>query len=170
MRTTTFFFLAVGLLLFRPAWGQAPVQQKIDADVWRPFIRAYGNLDIEAFLAVHASDAIRVVRDNESIRAGENYHEEIRKSVATYQQRGGRRTIDLRFTQRFAQGDLAFDSGYYKVVVTYDQGESYSFFGQFEVILKKFGDRWKIFVDSDYSHGGTVTEDDFLKGKPVGEY
>lgn len=172
MRKLRIIVTALVILLATAAGAQASLtpQQEIDRDVWRLFEQSYGALNADAFLTAHAPEAIRIVRDSKAIDAGEKYHAKIRKNMATEKERGSRRTIELRFTERFADGNLAFDSGYYKVVAWYSDDESYTFYGQFDVILRKTDGRWKIIVDTDSSHGGTITGQDFMKGKRVGEY
>ncbi len=170
MRKLIMVLLALAFVQLLTAQAQSSPQEEIDRDVWHPFIQAYAASDAEGFLALHAEEAIRVVRDGKKITRGKGYRQEVRTNMATSRERGGRQTIELRFTERFAKGDLAFNSGYYKVVTTFSEDETYTFYGQFDVVLQKNGERWEILVDADSSHGGTINERDFLKGKKVGEY
>ena len=143
------------------------VQQTIDEQVWKPFIQAYNNLDSEAFLALHTDDVIRVIRDGNQIKQGERYRADIRLQSERQRQRKTWQTIELRFTERFADGSLAFDAGYYKVVNRYSETEEYTFYGRFNVILRSENGRWKILMDSDTNDDGKISEADFLKGKAI---
>ena len=162
--TATFFTLVTLSTSFAQT-GAA--QTAINEQVWRPFIQAYNNLDADGFLAVHADDAIRILRDNDDILPVGAYAENIRQNMAAARERGMQRQIELRFTERFADGDLAFEAGYYQVVTTYDQDEKYTFYGRFNVVLRRDNGRWKILLDSDTNDGGAVGATHFQQARPM---
>jgi ketosteroid isomerase-like protein len=164
--------LLLGLLLTAAISGKAQTgsaQQAINEQVWRPFITAYNALDADAFMAVHTSDVLRIIRDSDKILAGNAYRQDMERNTAGARQRGSRRQIELRFTERFAQGNHAFETGYYKVVTRYSETEQYEFYGKFHVVLRKENGRWKIMLDSDTSQteNGPVTEKDFAGALPM---
>jgi len=159
-------------LVLLAAWWAAPAQTTttqttINDQVWRPFIQAYNALDADAFLAVHHADAIRIIRDSDQILPATAYGENIRQNMAAAQQRGMKRHIELRFTERFASADLAFEAGYYKAVSTFSADEQYTFFGRFNVVLRRDNGRWKILLDSDTNDGNTVGDKDFQQARPM---
>jgi len=160
--------LPVFLLISNVAIAQlGPVQEEINQQVWKPFQQNYAQLDAAAFMSLHTGDVIRIIRDNDKILKGQAYAQEVQNNSSAARERGARRSIDFRFTERFAQNNHAYEAGYYKVVSSYGEGEQYTFYGQFDVILRRENGRWKIMVDSDTSKNGTLTEADFLKGEPM---
>lgn len=162
------FALPVFLLISNVAIAQVgQVQQEINRQVWKPFQQSYAQLDPAAFMNLHTGDVIRIIRDNDKILKGQAYAQQVQDNTSAARQRGASRSIDFRFTERFAQGDHAYEAGYYKVVSSYNEGEQYTFYGQFDVILRRENDRWKIMVDADTSKNGSLTEADFLKGEPM---
>lgn len=160
--------LPVFLLISNVVIAQVgPVQKEINQQVWKPFQQSYIQLDPNAFMNLHTDDVIRIIRDNDKILKGQAYAQQVQENSNAARQRGARRSIDFRFTERFAQGDHAYETGFYKVVSSYGEGEQYTFYGQFDVILRRENGRWKIMVDADTSKNGTLTEADFLKGEPM---
>lgn len=139
------------------------VQQVINKEVWLPFIETYTNLDAEGFMAIHTEDVIRIIRDDKNIRVGEEYAISQRESSKRSKANKATRNIQFSFIDRFAKGDIAVESGYYKVKWKSGDQEGISY-GAFEVILKKVDGHWKIFIDSDTSQNNTLTEADFQKG------
>lgn len=58
--------------------------------------------------------------------------------------------IELRFLQRIASADKAFEIGYYKTTSINSQtGEKRTGYGKFHVLLRKESGRWKILMDAD---------------------
>ena len=145
------------------AQEQDSIQKIINEQVWYPFVETYNNLDAEGFMDIHTDDIIRIGREGKSIRIGQEYAESQIKSAARSKERKSKRSISFSFTERFAKDDMAFESGYYKV--EWESGEKSGIsYGEFQVILKQEDGVWKIFVDSDTSYGGKLTEEDFQKG------
>ena len=68
-------FVAVSL------WGQAPAPKEIpqevltqlEEDVWLPFLKAYEELDVAKFKAVHTDDIVRVSNRDNTIEHGAAY-------------------------------------------------------------------------------------------------
>ena len=149
---------------FSFAQNQDSVRQAINQEVWYPFIKTYNGLDAAGFMALHTDDVIRINRDGKSIKIGPEYADSQQQSAARSKKRGSKRSISFSFTERFAREDIAFEAGYYKV--EWAQGDkSGTSYGEFQVILKKENGRWKLFVDSDTSYEGQLTEEDFQKGE-----
>lgn len=163
MKQALLFLIVFTNLSF--AQNQDSIQQVINQQVWYPFIETYGNLDAAGFMDIHTDDIIRINRDGKSIRIGEAYAQSQQRSAFRSKRNGAKRSIAFSFTERFASEDHAFEQGYYKVNwenPKHGKGISY---GEFQVILKKVEGQWKILVDSDTSHDGQLTEEDFKKGK-----
>ena len=139
--------------------------KKIDDEVWKPFIKAYNTRNQEDLKKVHSKDFIRVVQDNNQIFGYETYFapkpDSIKAKRAAWQ-----RDIELRFTQRIASENEAFDVGYYKVIYkNSDTGESRTSYGKFHFLLRKEEGKWKILMDAD-AHEET-TEEIFLSAEAM---
>ncbi|TNE57742.1 MAG: nuclear transport factor 2 family protein [Bacteroidetes bacterium] len=148
------------------ASGQAQpdttVQQTIDRQVWRPFIRTYAVYDATGFNTLHAVDVVRGTPWG--IRTGPEYFEHNLSQFARQQAGGASRSIAFTFEHRVHRDGIAYEVGLYRVVRT-QNGETTAFYGQFHVVLKKNGDTWKIAQDwdSDTVNGEKITEADFLR-------
>lgn len=142
-------------------------QQEINAQVWKPFIKTFSELDTEGFMALHSKEVVRSPRDDKMILDWAAYFNEQKAGDDRARGTGRKRTIDLRFTERISTGDNAIDVGVYKTSSINAKGEERSFFGRFHVVLRKENGTWKIRVDTDSSEGGTIGEKDFLAAKPM---
>ena len=147
--------------------AQPDAQRLINEQVWRPFIQAYENSDAEAFLDVHAGDVIRILRDSKEILPRAIYAENLRQNMAGNARGDMQRDIELRFTERFADGDLAFEAGYYRVITSFGADEQYTYYGRFHVVLRRENGRWKILLDSDTNDGGRIGAADFQQAQPM---
>ncbi len=141
------------------------VQKAINKDVWKPFMISYAAFDTDAFMAVHTEDVIRINRDGKNIRIGEEYRKGQAQGNERNKKVGAQRSIEFSFLERFAREDIAFESGYYKVKSKRPEQEERTFYGHFHVVLKKVDGVWKLWMDSDTSHDGTLGEEDFKKGE-----
>ncbi|MDX1666292.1 MAG: nuclear transport factor 2 family protein [Saprospiraceae bacterium] len=160
---------ALSLLLVLSMWTAAGAQaespqQTIDRQVWRPFMDSYARLDTEAFMELHTDDVVRIVRDGERILTDSAYAQSVSRNHDWARQNKVRRSIEFSFTERFADGDYAFETGYYKITTTRSGTEPRVFYGQFHVLLRRDDGRWKIAVDTDTSHDGSVGQEAFDSG------
>ena len=141
------------------------LQKEINDQVWKPFIQAFNNNDDDAFSAVHSKDVIRVMQDENRVIGYDEYFQKIPDS-AKMKWANWKREIELRFLQRIASKDKAFEVGYYKTtsinVVTQEKRTS---FGKFHVLLRKENGVWKILMDAD-AHEKT-NEAIFLSANPM---
>jgi ketosteroid isomerase-like protein len=138
-------------------------QKEINTQVWTPFIQTFNQRDTEGFMLVHSKDLVRAPRDSKSIQNFEQYEKENRQ----WESHTSKRTIELRFIERLASEDQAYEVGIYKTSSSNEKGEMQSFYGKFHVVMRKENRTWKILVDSDSSEGGTIGEKDFLAAKPM---
>ena len=160
---------ALLLLVFLPII-EAPsqdYQQEINDQVWKPFIKAFNDLDADGFLAVHSKDLVRSPRDSKTILTWDEYLQQQRKGNDWSKNNNTTRTLELRFTERIASATQAIEVGIYKTTNTNNKGESRSFYGRFHVVLRKENNIWKILVDTDSSEGNTIHENDFLNATPL---
>ncbi len=147
------------------AQSQEIIQKEINEQVWKPFIQYFNARDQEHFAQVHTSDVARVLQDENRIIGAAEYFK--RYSEAEKKKFASQKTsLELRFTQRIASNDKAFEVGYYKTTTTnIATGASRSGYGKFHVLLRKEGGVWKIAMDAD-AHENT-DEAVFLTGKPI---
>lgn len=139
--------------------------KEIDEQVWKPFIRSFNSDDNKGFRDVHSKEMIRVIQDGKDIFGYEQYFREMPDSVKA-RRSDWKKNIELRFIQRIAKNDKAFDVGYYKTTsVNIKTGETRKGIGKFHVLLRKENGVWKILMDADTSEG--VTEEAFNKAAPI---
>ena len=138
------------LLLSLAAFSQQKsLQKEINEQVWKPFITAFNNHDDEAFSAVHSKEVIRVSQDANQIMGYNEYFKKVPDSDKA-KWKDWKRNIELRFLQRIASGDKAFEVGYYKTTNSNTvTGEKRSGYGKFHVLLRKEKGTWKILMDAD---------------------
>ena len=76
-----------------------------------------------------------------------------------------KRTLELRFIQRIAENDKAFEVGYYKFTGIQADGKTRNGYGKFHVLLRRENGIWKIVMDADASE--KTNESIFLSGQPI---
>jgi ketosteroid isomerase-like protein len=160
------WIIVMQLLIHNLAFSQTgSLEKEINEQVWKPFIKAFNSGDNEAFSAVHSKDVIRVIQDNNQVMGYDQYFQKIPDSIKT-KWADWKKTIELRFLQRIASKDKAFEVGYYKTTSANTvTGEKRTGFGKFHVLLRKENGVWKILMDAD-AHEET-NEAVFLTGKPM---
>jgi ketosteroid isomerase-like protein len=141
------------------------LQKEINEQVWKPFIKAIGERDNEALSAVHSREVIRVIQDDERIIGYDEYFKKVPDSMkATW--KDWQSTIELRFLQRIASADKAFETGYYKTTSANSRtGERRTSYGKFHVLLRKENGAWKILMDADANEN--TDEMVFMTAKPM---
>ena len=122
-------------------------------------------MDAKGFMDVHSLDMTRVIQDNNAIYGYDRYYRETEQGDERSKKGNRKRTIELRFIQRIAANNRAFEIGYYKSTTIQPDGESRSFYGKFHVLLRKEKGMWKIMMDADASE--KTDEAVFLSAKPM---
>jgi ketosteroid isomerase-like protein len=165
MKRIVFFVLPVFFAFPQLVAQQDIATKEINEQVWKPFIRSFNNGDDEAFKAVHSKDIIRVIRDGKDIYGYDRYFQKTPDSIKA-NWGDWKKNIELRFIQRIAGNDKAFEVGYYKSTSTNRQtGEVRKGIGQFHVLMRKENGVWKILMDADTGEG--ANEEVFIKAKPL---
>ena len=141
------------------------LQRKIDEQVWKPFIQAFNHFDTKSFMAVHSKDMTRVIQDGNMIYGYERYYAENERDNESGRKSNRKRTIELRFIQRIASSDQAFEVGFYKYTGIQPDGSVHHGYGKFHVLLRREGTTWKILMDADASE--KTNEAIFLSGRPI---
>jgi ketosteroid isomerase-like protein len=146
-------------------------QTDINNQVWKPFTKAIMAQDASLFMAVHSADVVRVEIDAKEIQNFTDYKAALEKGWPGWKEsmakNGSKYTFELRFIERISNSRLAYETGYFKNESTNAKGEIKKYFGKFHVTLRKENGIWKILVDSDSNDGGAITEEMFLKAKPL---
>lgn len=154
------------LLCHLPAVAQSDsLQQQINEQVWKPFIESFNNYDAEGFMSVHHPEVLRVVQDKGVLKNFGEYAESTASGMQSGKENNRQRKLDLRFTQRIASPEHAFEVGIYKLMVNSPDGTSRSFYGKFHVMLKKTDGAWKILLDADTAEG--AGEEIFQAAAPI---
>jgi ketosteroid isomerase-like protein len=139
------------------------VQQEINDQVWKPFIRTFNAYDTKGFMELHSRDLVRSSRDSKEVLNWEGYNKQTDQGNQRGKSSGSKRQIELRFTERIANTDQAIEVGIYKTTSIRSDGIARSFYGRFHVVLRKENGVWKILVDTDSSEGNSITEKNFLE-------
>jgi ketosteroid isomerase-like protein len=163
MKKISFVFL---LLLATSANAQkADYIAEINQQVWKPFIEAFNNDDDERFSSVHSKEVTRVEQDGNRIYGFEQYFKKVPDSIkAKWGKR--KKNIELRFLQRIASAEKAFEVGYYKTSSTdLATGKTRTGYGKFHVLLRKENGTWKILMDADAYEN--TDEAIFQSGRPM---
>jgi hypothetical protein len=156
----------IALVSFQWAAAQTgDVQKQIDEQVWRPFIQSYNTDNDEGFKAVHSRDVVRVSQDENSLIGYDQYFRSVPDSIRA-RRVNRKKNIELRFIQRIASDDRAFEVGYYKTTRTdKTSGKSFTGYGKFHVLLRREKGIWKILMDADAQDG--IDEEIFQTGKAL---
>lgn len=157
------------LTLFSSGMAQAQnaTTTEINEQVWKPFIENFNALNTEGFMQVHSKDVIRSPRDSKKVMNWQEYADSQGAGDKRSKERGSRRVLELRFTERMANATQAVEVGIYKTSVTNPQGVTRSFYGRFHVVLRKESGIWKILVDTDSSEGNTISEKEFMSASSM---
>ena len=140
-------------------------QKEINEQVWKPFIKAFDHDDNDAFRAVHSKEVARVIQDDNRLLGYDEYFKKVPDSLKA-NWANWKKNIELRFIQRIASNEKAFEVGYYKTTSTnVTSGEKRTGYGKFHVLLRKENGVWKILMDADAREG--TDEAVFLTGKPM---
>ena len=127
------------------------LQRQINQQVWKPFLESFGNLNTEAFMSVHSKQVTRVIQDGNRIFGFDAYHNHTKQANEAASKANQKRILELRFIQRIASNDQAFEVGYYKYTGFKTDGTPQYGYGKFHVLLRRENGTWKILMDADAS-------------------
>lgn len=160
----SFTILAFHQMLFAQVeWTKA--EETVNVELWLPFISAYNNLDVEAFMGVHDQDFIRVLRDSDEIFGKSDYAERMEASTKHNRESGRVRNLALSFHERIIGEDKGFETGIYRVNISEADGTNATYFGKFHTALTRGSGKWQLLLDAD----GSLAEEEgkklFTEGK-----
>lgn len=145
------------------AFGQSE-QEAINKDVWLNFMQAYENKNASLFNQIHTDDVLRVISDRNTMYIGQEYKDRNLETFNRWNERKIKQKIEFSFLSRSQKEDWAYEVGIFKL--TRSNGtQSQSYYGKFNVTLKRISGIWKIFIDSDTNEKGALNEDSFQEGE-----
>lgn len=127
----------------------------INAQVWKPFIKAFHELNTDAFMALHSKDVSRVL--DADIQNYGTYAQNTQRANTSMKKEGNTQSLELRFVKRIVKGDRAYETGYYKGTFTPAGGAPRHYYGKFTVLLRKENGAWKILMDQDAQEDASET-------------
>jgi ketosteroid isomerase-like protein len=130
-------------------------------DVWAPFAAAFAAGDTTGYLDLYRADLIRA--SGGGVQGFEAFARDIAGSFAAAAAAGERYTIEFRFTERLADGDLASERGVFRITRRRAGDEVGPLYGTFHTYLRREGGRWRIAADTDAPDG---TEAAFAAAAP----
>ncbi len=142
------------------------IQQEIDATVWQPFQCAFESMDGVALNRLYAKRVLRVVANELDTK---NAFKAFNKTRFDDAKRNGQRiALDFWFDSRATNSSTSYEVGFFRLGTLSSTGETDYYYGQFHIVLKKQGDRWRITQDWDTGSiaGQPITADHFALGTP----
>jgi len=155
------FLLGAMLVMCSNLFAQSE-QAKINKDVWYNFMQACQDLNASLFNQIHTEDVIRVPVDQKQILVGREYKDANIDMFNQWNQMRIQQRIQFSFTSRIQKGDLAYETGFYKLT-RYNGYETEQLYLRFNVTLKRVNGIWKIFMNADTSKEATISESDFIQ-------
>ena len=143
------------------------IQNVIDQEVWKPFQKAFQNLDGEALNATYAKEVLRVTPGG--IDTGNTFKAANLKRFQQNKSDGVSITLDFWFDSRKTNETTSYEVGFYRIGATTKDGETSYNYGQFHIVLKKMAGKWKITQDWDSTtiNGVVLSAKDFDKQMPL---
>ncbi|WP_109299015.1 DUF4440 domain-containing protein [Aquimarina sp. AU474] len=147
---------------------KASIHDKINADIYKEFSKAFETLDYDLFASIHSKEMIRISGNGGEIKNATTYLEGYQKRWSDPNRKTA--TIDFRLFERIYSDSLVSDRGIYKVVYTNDKNQLKTSYGQFHLLLKPEDENWKISLDYDSNENKTITKESFETAYPISEY
>jgi hypothetical protein len=162
------FFLGILSVVIGLHANAQNYQTEINEQVWIPFLNASSEFDGEKFMSLQSKDLIRVSLDRKVIEDYSQYESGI---VPNFKRIRGERKVsretEMRFLERIASANEAFESGYFKSTTTRANGEQVVRYSLFYITLKKENSEWKILVDADTNINNGITEEMYQSAAPM---
>ena len=158
-------FITMGTLIHAQT-DTAEIQKTIDQTVWKPFQKAFENLDAEALNATYSDEVLRVTPNR--IDTQNSFKSSNVKRFEDYKSKGTLIALDFWFDSRHTNEDTSYEVGFYRITATGKNEDISKSYGQFHIVLKKIGGLWKIVQDWDTAiiNGNPITAMDFGKQDP----
>lgn len=121
-------------------------QAEINRQVWRPQMQAIREFDEQKFMSVMSQDVVQVTYDSKVVRNRAMFAKLAADLYAKLRETRPQRSMEVRFLSRFANGDTAYETGFYKFTVV-SKGDTKAFYGVVQNVLRKEAGTWKILLD-----------------------
>lgn len=165
------FLICVGLSSANVSFSQN-LRQEINEQVWNVQLEAMRTNQPDLFMSVMSKDVIQISYDRNVIRDYASFREQALKTYARLSERKMKRQMEFRFVKRTAMANQAYEHGFFQYELTNDKNETSTFYGAFQVVLRKESGTWKVLVDYDSeTYGGLpVTAEMFKNAKAMTEF
>ncbi|AXT60815.1 nuclear transport factor 2 family protein [Aquimarina sp. AD10] len=142
------------------------IQKEINNTVWKPFQKAFENLDGKALNATYATNVLRVTP--EGIDTQNTFKKENLKRFAAIKEKQNSISLDFWFDDRKTNETTSYEIGFYRIEFVTGGKTEYSY-GQFHIVLKKINNKWKITQDWDTTTiaGETITAAHYKKKEAI---
>lgn len=167
----SFVLILIGLTVQGSILAQQ-FSNEINDQVWKPFMKALVEGNADDYLSLHSNELVRVERTNKKVYGLAEYtkiiKEGFQRSKDVQKQQPGKIefTVEIRFLERTASQNLAYEVGYFKSKLVFPKGEERIYYSEFHVSLRKEDGRWKILTDASLPKA-ELKEEEFLKAQPV---
>ena len=142
------------------------IQEEIDLNLWKPFKASFENLNAEELNSLYAEEVLRVTPNG--IDTENNFHGANTERLAGHQKRNTDLQLDFWFDSRHTNETTSYEVGFYRMILTNTDAID-TIYGQFHIVLKKIGGKWKITQDWDTGsiNGTSLSKEDFEKQIPM---
>ncbi|WP_271764931.1 hypothetical protein [Aquimarina algiphila] len=147
---------------------ETAIHEKINADMYGNFSKAFETLDYNLFASIHSNDMIRISGNGGEIKGVKTYLEGYKKRWS--KPKGKPALIDFRLFERVYSETLVSDRGIYRASYTDNDNKVQYSYGQFHVILKMIEGNWKILIDYDSNENETINKDSYDKAFSLSEH
>ncbi len=146
---------------------ESAIHEKINADMYGNFSKAFETLDFNLFASIHSNDMIRISGNGGEIKDVKAYLNGYKERWSSSNKKPT--LIDFRLFERIYSDTLVSDRGIYRVSYTNDDKIQYSY-GQFHVILKMVKGFWKIWIDYDSNQNKTINKNSYINAFLLSEH
>jgi hypothetical protein len=142
----------------KPKPADPAILKAIDNDVWIPFSKAYADMKVEPYIALHSKSLIRILGDLRYVEPYDSFTKNMKVMFENLTKEKAKLSINFRFTERITGVDTASERGIYEFIITNSAGKQNKIYSRFHTFMKKEGGKWKIVMDYDNSEKGLANE------------
>ncbi|WP_438424422.1 hypothetical protein [Aquimarina macrocephali] len=144
------------------------IHEKINADMYGNFSKAFETLDYNLFASIHSKEMIRISGNGGKIEKAIVYLKGYQKRWSVASRKPA--PIDFRLFERIYSNSLVSDRGIYRVAYIDDNNQTKHSYGQFHVVLKMEDGDWKIWIDYDSNENKSINKDSYDTAFSISEY
>ena len=147
---------------------KATIHDKINADIYENFSKAFETLDYDLFASIHSKEMIRISGNGGEIKTVSQYLDGYQKRWSEPDRKPAK--ISFRLFERILSDTLISDRGIYRVYYTNKNNEEKTSYGQFHLLLKLEGKNWKITLDYDSNENRTINGEKYEEAFPITDF